>query len=169
MPLDTLHDLLVRELRDLNNAEQQVLDALPLLAQATHNPELKRLLERHHEETRRQLERLARLFDALGASPAGKTSRGVKGLLEEALETAGEEGEPRVLDAAIIVAAQKVGHYEIAAYGTARTFARRLGYTEAARLLDQTLREESATDEKLARAAESRVTAMAAQAAEATA
>ena len=157
MSLDTLHDLLVYELRDLHDAEQQLLDALPLLAQEAQNPQLRKLFEQHLVETRGQLQRLARLFSALGTTPAGKPCQGMRGLVAETRETIQEKADPRVLDAALIVAAQKIEHYEIAGYGSARTFARRLGYTEAARILDQTLGEETAMDEKLSRAAEIRV------------
>lgn len=166
--LDSLHDLFVYELRDLHSAEQQLLDALPLLAQAANADSLRKLFEQHLDETRGQLQRLGQLFAALGVSPEGKTCKGMQGLITEARETIQEEADPEVLDAALIVAAQKVEHYEIAGYGSVRTFAQQLGYTEAARLLQETLREESATDEKLTRAAESRVNVQAASAAEAS-
>lgn len=168
MALDTLHDLFVYELRDLHDAEQQLLDALPLLAQATESPHLRKIFEQHLDETRGQLQRLARLFDALGTSPQGKPCQGMRGLVAEAREVVQEEADPQVLDAALIVAAQKIEHYEIAGYGSARTFAQRLGYAEAARILEQTLREESAADDKLTAAAESRVNTQAAIAAEAS-
>lgn len=167
MSLDTLHDLLVYELRDLHNAEQQLIEALPLLAQAASSPPLKKIFEQHLGETRGQLQRLAQLFSALGTTPEGKICQGMQGLIAEARDTIQEEADPQVLDAALIVAAQKIEHYEIAGYGSARTFAQRLGYTEAARLLEQTLREESAADDKLTHAAESRVNTQAATAAEA--
>jgi len=168
MALDTLHDLFVYELRDLHSAEQQLLDALPLLAQATESPPLRQLFEQHLEETRGQLQRLARLFEALGTTSEGKTCQGMQGLIAEARDTIQEEADPQVLDAALIVAAQKIEHYEIAGYGSVRTFAQRLGYTEAVRLLEQSLREESAADDKLTHAAESRVNPQAATAAEAS-
>jgi ferritin-like metal-binding protein YciE len=168
MPLDTLHDLLVHELRDLHSAEQQLLDALPLLAKAARSDTLRKLFEQHLEETRGQLDRLAQLFRGLAVPPEGKTCKGMQGLISEARETIQEEADPEVLDAALIVIAQKVEHYEIAGYGSARTFAQELGYADAARLLEQTLREESATDEKLTRAAEKRVNQRAAHAAEAS-
>jgi ferritin-like metal-binding protein YciE len=168
MPLDTLHDLLIHELRDLHSAEQQLLDALPLLAESANSDPLRTLFLQHLEETHGQIDRLARLFKALGVSPEGKTCKGMQGLISEARETIQEEADPGVLDAALIVVAQKVEHYEIAGYGSVRTFAQSLGYTEAARLLEQTLREEIATDEKLTRAAEKRVNPRAAAAAEAS-
>ncbi len=167
MPLETLHDLLVHELRDLHSAEQQLLDALPLLAEAANSDELRTLFTKHLDETRGQLDRLAQIFQALGESPEGKTCKGMQGLIQEAREAIQEDADPEVLDAALIVAAQKVEHYEIAGYGSVRTFAQQLGYADATRLLEQTLREETATDEKLNRAAEKRVNQRAAAAAEA--
>jgi len=167
-PLDTLHDLFIYELRDLHDAEQQLLDALPLFAQAANADSLRKIFTQHLSETRGQLQRLGQLFAALGVSSEGKSCKGMQGLIIEARETIQEEADPEVLDAALIVAAQKIEHYEIAGYGSVRTFARQLGYTEAARLLEETLREESAADEKLTRAAESRVNVQAAGAAEAS-
>jgi ferritin-like metal-binding protein YciE len=166
MSLDTLHELFVHELRDLHGAEQQLLDALPLLAQAANSPHLRRLFENHLAETRDQLDRLDRLFEALGTTPEGKTCQGMQGLIAEARDTLQEDADPQVLDAALIVAAQKIEHYEIAGYGSVRSFAKRLGYTDAARLLEQTLREETAADDKLTQAAESRVNSRAATATE---
>lgn len=168
MSLDTLHDLFVHELRDLHSAEQQLLDALPLLAQAATSETLKNLFQQHLAETRGQLQRLAQLFNALGTTPEGKTCLGMQGLIAEARELIQEEADPQVLDAGLIVAAQKVEHYEIAGYGSARTFAQRLGYTDAARLIEQTLKEEGAANDKLTHAAESRVNTRAAHAAEAS-
>jgi len=155
MALDTLHDLFVYELRDLHSAEQQLLDALPLLAQATESPPLRQLFEQHLEETRGQLQRLARLFEALGTTSEGKTCQGMQGLIAEARDTIQEEADPQVLDAALIVAAQKIEHYEIAGYGTLREFAELLGYDEVRSLLEATLEEESATDEELTEIASS--------------
>ena len=166
--LNSFEDLYVQQLRDLHSAEQQLVDALPLLAQAAHSDALRKLFEQHLEETREQLRRLGELFKALGTSPEGKTCKGMQGLISEAREAIQEEADPDVLDAALIVAAQKVEHYEIAGYGSVRTFARQLGYDEAAKILADILREESATDEKLTRAAESRVNQNAATAAEAS-
>jgi ferritin-like metal-binding protein YciE len=168
MSLDTLHDLLVYELRDLHSAEQQLLDALPLLTQAANSPQLRRLFEQHLDETRGQLQRLGHLFNALGTTPEGKTCQGMQGLIAEMRDTIQEEADPQVLDAALIVGAQKIEHYEIAGYGSVRSFAQRLGYTDAARLLEQTLREETAADDKLTHAAESRVNPRAATATEAS-
>lgn len=165
-PLDTLHDLFVYELRDLHDAEQQLLDALPLLAQAANSERLRKVFEDHLRETRGQLDRLKRLFKALEVSPEGKNCKGMQGLIHEARETIQEEADPEVLDAALIVAAQKIEHYEISGYGSVRTFAQQLGYEQAAELLHETLREEFAADEKLTRLAESRVNEHAATAAE---
>lgn len=164
MALDTLHDLFVHELRDLYDAEQQIITGLPLLAQAAHSDALRKLFEHHAEETRDQIERLDKLFDALGVSFTGRSCKAMQGLLAEARETIQEDADPEVLDAALIVAAQKIEHYEIAGYGSARTFAQELGYKDAERLLTETLREEFSADEKLSRAAESRVNGKAATA-----
>lgn len=164
MALDTLHDLFVHELRDLYDAEQQIITGLPLMAQAAHSDSLRKLFEHHIEETRDQIERLDQLFDALGLPFTGRSCKAMQGLLAEARETIQEEADPEVLDAALIVAAQKIEHYEIAGYGSVRTFAQELGYKDAERLLEKTLKEESAADEKLTRAAEGRVNSKAATA-----
>lgn len=168
MSLDNLHDLFVHELRDLHDAEQQLLDALPLLAQAASTPALRTLFEKHLEETRGQVGRLGIIFQALGTSPGGKTCLAMQGLIAEARETIQEEADPEVLDAALIVAAQKVEHYEIAGYGSVLAFAQRLGYDEAASLLEETLREEASADRKLTQAAESRINPKAESAADAS-
>jgi ferritin-like metal-binding protein YciE len=151
--LETLHDLFVHELRDLFDAENQMIKALPLMAKATRNEQLRESFELHLRETKEQVRRLELLFQALGTSPEGKSCLAMKGLIAEAKETLQEDADPDVLDAALIVAAQKLEHYEIAGYGSVRTFARVLNYADAARLIDQTLKEESATDEKLTRIA----------------
>ena len=147
--LETLHDLLIHELRDLFDAENQLVKALPLLAKAAKSEELREAFELHTRETKEQVRRLETLFQALGASPEGKKCKAMKGLVAEAKEAIQEDADPDVLDAMLIVAAQKVEHYEIAGYGSARTFARVLKYDDAARLLEQTLKEESTTDERL--------------------
>jgi ferritin-like metal-binding protein YciE len=164
MPLDTLHDLFIYELRDLYDAEQQILIGLPLMAQAAKSPQLKQLFEEHTKETREQIERLDALFHGLGVSFTGRSCKAMQGLLSEARDTIQEDADPEVLDAALIVEAQKIEHYEIAGYGSVRSFAQELGYKDAERLLEETLKEESATDEKLTRAAESRVNEKAATA-----
>ena len=153
--MNPLEELLVDELKDLYSAENQIIKALPRMAKATSAPELKRAFERHLEETRRQVERLNQIGDALEIKLTGKKCKGMEGLLEEGKEVMEEDLDENALDAGLIGAAQKVEHYEIAAYGTARTHAEMLGYSKVARLLQQTLNEEGATDKKLTQLAES--------------
>jgi ferritin-like metal-binding protein YciE len=152
--LETLHDLFVHELRDLFDAENQLIKALPLLAKAARNEALRESFELHTRETKEQVRRLETLFQALGVSPEGRKCKAMKGLVAEAKECIQEDADPAVLDASLIVAAQKVEHYEIAGYGSVRTFARVLKYEDAVRVLTQTLEEESATDEKLTQIAQ---------------
>jgi ferritin-like metal-binding protein YciE len=155
MSLDTLEKLYISELRDLYNAENQLLKALPKMAKGASSPELKDALEKHLQQTKGHVERLEQLFEQLDESPKGKTCQAMKGLIEEGSEILKEEGEDSVLDAGLIVAAQKVEHYEIASYGSVRTFANLLGRDEAASLLQSTLDEESETNEILNQLAES--------------
>ena len=155
MKLDTLQRLYVEELRDLYNAENQLLKALPKMAKAVSSEELKHAFEKHLEQTERHVERLEDIFQALNQNPKGKTCHGMKGLVEEGSEILKEEGDPSVVDAGIIVAAQKVEHYEIASYGSVRTFAELLGQKKAAELLQTTLDEESEANELLNGLAES--------------
>jgi ferritin-like metal-binding protein YciE len=150
-----LEELLVDELKDIYSAENQIIKALPKMAKAASSPELKRAFERHLEETRRQVERLDQIGQALDVKLTGKKCKGMEGLIEEGKEVMEEFDDDDTIDAGLIGAAQKVEHYEIAAYGTARTHAEMLGYTKAARLLQQTLDEEGATDKKLTQLAES--------------
>jgi ferritin-like metal-binding protein YciE len=154
MKLDTLEKLYISELRDLYSAENQLLKALPKMAKGASSPELKEAFEKHLEQTKGHVKKLEQLFEQLDESPKGKTCHGMKGLIEEGSEILKEDGEDSVLDAAMIVAAQKVEHYEIASYGSVRTFANLLGKGEAARLLQSTLDEESETNEILNRLAE---------------
>ena len=149
MKIETLRDLLVEELQDLYSAETQITKALPKLAKVATDAKLKQAFEHHLEETKEQVKRLERIFGLLEESPKGKTSEGMKGLLKEGDEHAGEGGEPEALDAGLISATQRVEHYEIAAYGSARTFAELLGEKEMVKLLDETLEEEKAADSKL--------------------
>jgi ferritin-like metal-binding protein YciE len=155
MKLNTLEQLYISELRDLYSAENQLLKALPKMAKGASSPELKDAFEKHLEQTKGHVERLEELFQQLDESPKGKTCHGMKGLIEEGSEILNEDGEDSVLDAGIIVAAQKVEHYEIAGYGSARTFANLLGKDEEAKLLQSTLDEESETNEILNGLAES--------------
>jgi ferritin-like metal-binding protein YciE len=154
MALDSLHDLYVDELKDLYNAENQLVKALPKMAKAATNPDLKAAIEEHLEVTRGQVERLERIFKKLGVSPKGKKCKAMEGLIEEGKEVMEEDGQEAVIDAALIAAAQRVEHYEMAGYGCARTFAKLLGYDEAARLLQETLDEEGDADKKLTELAE---------------
>jgi ferritin-like metal-binding protein YciE len=154
MKLDTLEKLYVDELRDIYNAENQLLKALPKMAKGSSSPDLKSGFEKHLRQTETHVERLEQIFAKLDESPKGKTCHAMKGLIEEGSEILREDGEESVLDAGIIVAAQKVEHYEMAAYGSARTFARLLGQDKAAELLQSTLDEESETNESLNQLAE---------------
>ena len=157
MALASLHDLYVDELKDLYNAENQLVKALPRMAKAANTPELKAGFEEHLEVTRGQVERLERIFKKLGVSPKGKKCKAMEGLVEEGKEVIEETGAEAVIDAALIGAAQRVEHYEMAGYGCARTFARLLGYDEAARLLQETLDEEGEADKKLTELAETSI------------
>jgi len=148
MTVDTVEKLLVAELKDLYSAEKQITRALPKMAKAASNDQLKTAFETHLKQTEGQIERLDRVFEILGKSSGGKTCKGMQGLLEEGTETM-QETEGEVRDAAMICGAQKVEHYEIAAYGSVRTWAQQLGQKEIADLLQQTLDEEGETDHKL--------------------
>jgi len=154
MKLDTLKTLYIDELRDLYNAEGQLLKALPKMAKAASSEELKDAFEKHLEQTKSHVERLEEVFEDIGEKPKGKTCRAMKGLIEEGSEILEEDGEESVIDAGIIVAAQKVEHYEIASYGSVRTFAQLLGKDRSADLLQTTLDEESEANELLTKLAE---------------
>lgn len=153
--MNPLEELLQDELKDLYSAENQIVKALPKMAKAATSSELKRAFERHLEETKRQVERLDQIGEELGIKMTGKKCKGMEGLIAEGKELMEEDLEEDALDAGLIGAAQKVEHYEIAAYGTARTHAEMLGYRKIAKLLQQTLNEEGATDKKLTQLAES--------------
>jgi ferritin-like metal-binding protein YciE len=155
MKMDTLQKLYTEELRDLYNAENQLLKALPKMAKGASSQELKDAFEKHLEQTKTHVERLEEIFEELGEKPKGKTCRAMKGLIQEGSEILEEDGDESVLDAGIIVAAQKVEHYEIAGYGSVRTFAHLLGKDKSAELLQTTLDEESETNEILNKLAES--------------
>ncbi len=148
MTVDTMEKLFVEELKDLYSAEKQITRALPKMAKKASNEQLKTAFETHLEQTQGQIQRLDRVFEILGKSSSGKTCKGMQGLLEEGSETM-QEAQGEVLDAAMICAAQKVEHYEMAAYGSVRTWAQQLGQKEIADLLQQTLEEEGETDHKL--------------------
>ena len=155
MKLNSLRDVFEDCLKDLYSAETQLVKALPKMAKAASSEELKQGFLEHLEQTKAQVQRLETICGDLGIKAKGKTCQAMKGLVEEGSEVIAEDGEPAAKDAALIVAAQKVEHYEIAGYGSAATFAKLLGETEAADLLVQTLDEEKATDEKLTQVAES--------------
>jgi ferritin-like metal-binding protein YciE len=149
MSLDSLEKLFIEELKDIYNGEKQILRALPRMAKAAESPELQQAFTKHLRETEGQVQRLERIFKDLGQAVRGKKCKGMEGLIEEGKEKMEEEGEPEVMDAALIAAAQKVEHYEIATYGCLRTYAQLLGYSQAEKLLEQTLQEEEAADKKL--------------------
>jgi ferritin-like metal-binding protein YciE len=155
MKMRSIHDLYVDELKDLYNAEHQLLKALPKMAKAASAPELAEAFTAHLEETKGQIERLEKIFKKLDATPKGKKCKAMEGLIEEGKELMEEDADPAVMDAGLIAAGQRVEHYEMAGYGCVRTFAKLLGYTEAATLLQETLNEEGAADKKLTKLAES--------------
>jgi len=149
MKLDTLRKLYVEELRDIYNAEQQLVKALPKIAKAASSDDLRDAIETHLDETKGHVERLEEIFEGLNENPKGKTCQAMKGLIEEGSEILDAKGEDSVLDAGIIAAAQKVEHYEMATYGTLRTWADLLNEEKAAGLLQETLDEEGEADAKL--------------------
>jgi len=155
--MQTLDDMYMDLLKDLYSAEKQLVKALPKMAKAAQSSDLQKAFQEHLRQTEGHVERIDRIFSDLEGSPRGKKCVGMEGLIEEGSELMKENVEPEVLDAGLIAAAQKVEHYEIASYGTARAWAQKLGYNDAARLLQQTLDEESAANEKLTRIAESHV------------
>jgi len=149
MALNSLQDLFLNELKDVLNAEKQLVAALPRMAKAAQSPQLQQAFTKHLRETEGHVQRLERIFKSLGQTARGKACKGMEGLVEEGKEILKEDGAPEVIDAALISAAQRVEHYEIAAYGCLRTYAQLLGNTDADRLLQQTLAEEEATDKAL--------------------
>jgi len=162
-----LQKLYVAELRDIYSAETQLIKALPKMAKAAASEDLREGFESHLEQTREQVARLEQIFETLQISPKGRHCSGMEGLIKEGGELIEEDPEPEQLDAGLIAAAQRVEHYEIAAYGSVRTFAGLLGETEAESLLETTLNEEKETDVKLTKLAETiNVEAMEAEASE---
>jgi ferritin-like metal-binding protein YciE len=153
MQLQSLQDVFTHELQDLFDAENQLLQALPKMAQAASNQELREAFEHHLDETRDHVQRLEEIFGQLGISGSGETCEAMRGLIKEGDKTIAIDGDPTAKDAALIAAAQRVEHYEIAAYGTARTLAGELDHEEAQDLLDQTLDEESNADKLLTKIA----------------
>ena len=154
MKIESLNELLTEELKDIYSAEKQLLRAMPKMAKKATSPELKTALQEHLEVTKRQIERLEEVFESLGEPAKAKTCKAMQGLIEEATEIMEEDADDAVLDAGIIAAAQKVEHYEIASYGTVRTWARLCGEEEAANLLQETLDEEGEADQRLTELAE---------------
>lgn len=152
--MKNLQELFIHELKDLYSAEKQLIEALPKMAQAASTPELKRGFEAHLEQTKTHAQRIEQIFDEFGRKPGGVKCKGMEGLIKEGQEVIKEDADPAVKDAALIAAAQRVEHYEMAGYGTARTFAKHLGNNTAAQLLQQTLDEEGATDKQLTMLAE---------------
>ena len=149
MELDTLKDLYIEELKDLYSAEKQLVKALPKMIKATKHPELKAAFKTHLQQTAEHARRLEQICEELGVSPRGKKCVGMEGLIEEGSELIKEKPDDDVLDAGLISAAQHVEHYEMAGYGTVRTYARQLGYESQAELLQRTLDEEGETDHLL--------------------
>ena len=163
MKLDTLQKLYVEELRDLYNAENQLLKALPKMAKAASNKELAGGFQAHLEQTKEHAERLQQILSKHQATSRGSKCKSMEGLVAEGAELIEEEADPEVKDAGLIAAAQCVEHYEIAGYGTARTYAELLGDQEGAKLLQTTLEEEKQTDEKLTKLANSAINLAAAK------
>jgi ferritin-like metal-binding protein YciE len=149
MEHQALKELYIDELRDIYNAENQLVKALPKMAKAANSEELRTGFEEHLEQTRGHVQRLEQIFKELSEKPSGKKCKGMEGLVAEGQEMMSEDFEDDVMDAALISAAQRVEHYEIAAYGTVRTYAELLGEDTAVQLLEQTLEEEKETDQKL--------------------
>jgi ferritin-like metal-binding protein YciE len=153
--INTLHDVYVEQLKDLYSAETQLIKALPKMAKAAASPELAKGFEKHLEQTKGHAERLEKIFKGLDEKPTGKKCKAMEGLIKEGAETIEEDASPAAKDALLIAAAQRVEHYEIAGYGSVKTYANLLGESEAVRLLKETLQEEVETDEKLTEVAES--------------
>ena len=160
---NSFEDLFVGQIEDLYDAEHRIIKALPKMIEAASSPNLKQALQMHLNETQQQVRRLESVFQQINRTAERETCDAMKGLLSEAEEMISADAAPDVKDAALIAAAQRVEHYEISGYGTARTFAQRLDYTEAATLLQQTMQEEIAADKKLTEIAESSVNVRAAR------
>src|ERR1700683_1255690 len=157
MKIESMEDLFVEQIEDLYDAEQRLVKALPKMAEASTSPALRQAFESHLDETRGHVTRLEQVFQALRKKPKSQTCDAMKGLIEEGEDMVSNTEQSPVRDAGLIASANRVEHYEIAAYGSARTFAQLLGLNEAASLLEQTLREEKTADQKLTQLAESLV------------
>jgi ferritin-like metal-binding protein YciE len=154
MKLETLRDLYVEQLQDLYSAENQLVKALPKMAKAASDPQLRGAFEEHLAQTEHHVRRLEQIFQQLGKKPQGQTCKGMEGLIKEGDEMIKRKGDPAAIDAGLIAAAQRVEHYEIAGYGCVRAYAHQMGDQQAAQLLQQTLDEEGTTDKKLTQLAE---------------
>jgi ferritin-like metal-binding protein YciE len=161
----SLHDAFIDELRDTYDAEKQLIKALPKMAKAATWHPLRAAFERHLEETRLQAQRLERVFESIGEKARGKHCDGMAGIIEEGKSAMEEDFDESTMDAVLVASAQRAEHYEMAAYGTLVAWAKAMGHEEAARLLEQNLEEEKATDEKLTQIAESGINREAARAA----
>jgi ferritin-like metal-binding protein YciE len=157
MRLESLKDLYLEQLKDLYSAETQLIEALPKMAQAASAPDLRKAFNDHLRQTSEHVRRLEKIFQNLQESPQGHTCEGMKGLVKEGEQMMKMQGEPSVVDAGLIAAAQRVEHYEIAGYGTVRTYAELLGKEDHVTLLERTLQEEEETDERLTELAENHV------------
>lgn len=155
MNVENLQQLFVEQLRDLYDGEQQITEALPKLIEKASNPQLKSALQEHLDITNRQIDRLEEIFEQLDQDAEGETCKGMKGVIKEGDDLVGKADDPAVRDASIITSAQRVEHYEIAGYGTVKTYARQLGKPELARILEEILNEEKEADQKLTQLAES--------------
>ncbi len=159
MEMESLHELYVSELKDLYSAEKQIVKALPKMVKNATNPQLKKAFSDHLEETEGHVDRLEKIFEMLGEKAGGKKCKGMEGLIEEAKELLDENATEEVVDAGLISKAQHVEHYEMAGYGTVRTYAQQLGFRDQAKLLQQTLDEEGKANELLTQIAETAVNA----------
>ncbi|TPE45911.1 YciE/YciF ferroxidase family protein [Pontibacter mangrovi] len=157
MKLNNLKDLMIHELKDIYNAEHQITKALPKMMKATSSDKLKKAFEDHLNVTDKQIERLEKVFDMLGEKAKGEKCKAMEGIIKEAESMMSEKAEDSVMDAALIASAQRVEHYEIAAYGTICTYAKQLGLNDVLNLLHKTLEEEKKTDEMLTKIAESSI------------
>lgn len=155
MELETLRDLYIHELKDLYSAERQIIKAMPKMVKAATNRQLSAAFSKHLDETKQQAKRLEALLASHGESTRGPKCQGMEGVLKEGDEMIGEDADEEVRDAGLIAAAQRVEHYEIAGYGCARTYAELLGDKNGAKVLDRTIKEEGATDQKLTKLARS--------------
>jgi ferritin-like metal-binding protein YciE len=155
MKLQSLDDLFFEQLRDIFDAEKQIIKALPKMAKAAEAEELRAAFEEHLDQTRGHLERLERIFDLLGKKARGKSCQAMEGLIAEGEDILDADADPMVRDAGLIAAAQRIEHYEMAAYGCLHSWAQQLNNAKAAELIEETLREEKETDQKLTHIAES--------------